>query len=465
MNNLFLIIPAVIVYISILVMFFKQANPSNHILFGVALPSKALNDATIKQFQSEYKKAYTIYGIIALITLAPFFLLSDYFSLTLSYMFLWFAAFLYSSKLPFNKIHHKTAALKREKQWFVGEKKIIRIDTKVTLLKKSTLASPYWFMIPALLSVVPVLLSFINTNMLLRMTGFASLAMTIILYAIYAAFGNMKTKVYSENHDINAAINRAARRYWSILWPILAIFESINAYVAYTILTQGSSLSFTQWIIGIIMVSLVPLGSIFFVHNKVLALEESLAETDGESIVTDEDAYWINGSTYFNPENKAIMVPKRMGIGSTVNMATRGGKWIQYGGIVLAFVIIIPLAAFAVQSDNTSPVLTIDDSGSVTIDYPLYDYSFDMRDVKGVTLENELPSGFRTNGTATAEYARGNFSLEKLGAAKLYVFKNSPPYLFVQLDGLYVIFNDKDAAKTEALYNELASRKPLPAAS
>jgi hypothetical protein len=83
-----------------------------------------------------------------------------------------------------------------------------------------------------------------------------------------------------------------------------------------------------------------------------------------------------------------------------------------------------------------------------------------MSAVKGLTLENELPSGFRTNGTATAEYARGNFSLEKLGAAKLYVFKNSPPYIFVQLDDLYVIFNEKDAAKTQALYDELAARKP-----
>ncbi|WP_169087093.1 DUF5808 domain-containing protein [Paenibacillus sp. PL91] len=460
MNNLFLIIPAAIAYILIMVIFLKQAQPSNHILFGVSLPSDALEDAAIKQLQSEYKKAYTIYGLIALITLTPFFLLGEYFSLALSYMFLWFAAFLYSSKLPFNKIHHKAAALKREKQWFVGEKRMIRIDTKVSLLKKSTLASPYWFMIPALLSVVPILLSFIKSDPLLKLTGFASLAMTVILYAIYAAFGNMKTKEYSENQDINAAINSAARRYWSILWPSLAIFESINAFVAYTILTQGSSISFTQWIIGIIMVSLVPLGSIFFVHNKVRALEVSLAETDGEAILSDDDAYWINGSTYFNPDDKAVMVPKRIGIGTTVNMATRGGKWIQYGGIVLALVIIIPLTAFVVQSDHTSPAFTIEESGNVSIEYPLYNYSFDLSAVKGLALENELPSGFRTNGTATADYARGNFSLEKLGAAKLYVFKNSPPYIFVQLDDLYVIFNEKDAAKTKELYDELAARKP-----
>ncbi|KRE35426.1 DUF5808 domain-containing protein [Paenibacillus sp. Soil522] len=459
MNNLFLIIPAVIAYIFILLMFLKQAKPSNHILFGVILPAHALEDASIKQLQSEYKKLYTIYGFITLITLTPFFLLGQYFSLALMYMFLWFAAFLYTSKLPFNKIHHKATALKRENEWFVGEKRIIRIDTKVALLKKSKLASPYWFLIPALLSVVPILLSFKNTDVLLKMTGFASLAMTVILYVIYSAFGKMKTKVYSENTDINAAIDCAARRYWSILWPILAAFESINALVAYMILTKGSILSFTQWIIGIVMVSLVPLGSIFFVHNKVRALEESLAETDGKGIPTDDDGYWINGSTYFNPNDKAVMVSRRIGIGTTVNMATRGGKWIQYGGIVLAIAVIIPLAAFAAQSDHTSPALTIEERGIVSIDYPLYDYSFNMSNVKEIKLEAELPSGFRTNGMATSEYARGNFSLEKLGASKLYVFKNSPPYIFIQLDDLYVIFNEKDTAKTKALFTELTARK------
>lgn len=459
MNNLFLILPVVIAYICILVMFLNQAKPSHHILFGVMLPSHALTDEGIKQLQSEYKKSYAVYGVITLFTLAPFFLLANFFSLAFVYMFIWFAAFLYTSKLPFNKIHHKVTALKREKEWFVGEKRIIRIDTKVTLLKKSMIVSRYWFLIPALISVVPIILSIQNTNLLLKMTGFASLAMTVILYVIYSAFGNMKTKVYSENHDINSAINRAARRYWSILWLSLAIFESINAIVAYTILTKGSSMGFTQWIIGIIMVSLVPLGSIFFVHNKVRALEESLAETNGQGIMTDDDEYWINGSTYYNPNNQAVMVPKRIGTGTTVNMATRGGKWIQYGSIVLAIAIIIPLAAFAVQSDNTSPSLHIEESGRIRIDYPLYDYSFHMYDIQELTLEDAIPTGFRTNGTATAEYARGHFSLDKLGPARLYVFKNSPPYIFIKLEGMYVFFNDKDAFKTKALFTELSAKQ------
>ncbi|RCW44378.1 DUF5808 domain-containing protein [Paenibacillus prosopidis] len=459
MNTLFLIVPALLAYTFVLVMFLKQAKAGNNILFGVTLPAQAFNDSAIKQLQINYKKSYTIFGIISLFSLTPLFFLSDYFSMALIYLFIWFTAFIYTSKLPFKRFHHQTAVLKREKDWFVGQKRIIRIDTKVNILKNKMVLSPYWFLIPALISVSLIIASIQDENILLKMTGIASLIMTVVLFVFYYAFRKMKPKVYSEHNDINAAINQAGRRYWSILWLSMAIFESFNAIVAYTILTGGSSSDFTLWIIGIVMVSLVPLGAIFFVHNKVRSLEESLAISNGLGIITDDDEYWINGSTYYNPNDQSVMVPNRIGIGTTVNMATRAGKWIKYGGIVLAIAIILPLTAFAVQSDNTSPYLYVEENSVVKIDYPMYDFSFPISDVQEITLEESLPTGFRTNGTATAEYARGHFSLENLGDAKLYIFKNSPPYIFIKLDGLYVIFNDQDPASTKAIYDELNALK------
>ncbi|NIK80399.1 putative membrane protein [Paenibacillus castaneae] len=455
MYTLVLIIPVLITYILVLATFLNLSKPNNNIIFGVIFPEKVLHRAEIKQLQADYKKSYTLYGVLILVTLIPFFLLVNYFSLAFIYTFIWFVAFIYTSKLPFHNIHHKATALKRENEWFVGEKRLISIESKVNTLKNAKIVSRFWFLIPALISLVPLILSIQDDNILLTMTGFASLAMTVILFVIYFFFANMKSKVYSKNQDINEALNLASKRIWSILWVGMAIFESLNAIVAYSILTMGNSSSFTYWIIGIVMVSLVPLASIFYVHNKVRDLEESLAYTDGHDRLADEDAYWLNGSVYYNPDDKSIMVPKRVGMGSTINMATPMGKWIQYGSLVLVLAIVIPVGAFIIQSDNTSPSLTIDESNIVSIDYPLYDYSFPVEEIEEITLEDSIPSGFRTNGIATSEYARGSFSMDKLGDTKLYIFKNSPPYLFIKINGSYVIYNEKEPLKTLALYNNL----------
>lgn len=115
MNQLLLIIPAVIVYICIVVMFLKQGLPNKQILFGVTLPVPALEDPAIKQMQAEYKKSYLQFSIAALLTIAPLYLLAPYFSLAFIYLFLWIAAFLYTSTLPFKKciIKHLHLNVKR----------------------------------------------------------------------------------------------------------------------------------------------------------------------------------------------------------------------------------------------------------------------------------------------------------------------------------------------------------------
>ncbi|WP_342439494.1 DUF5808 domain-containing protein [Paenibacillus sp. FSL L8-0436] len=39
----------------------------------------------------------------------------------------------------------------------------------------------------------------------------------------------------------------------------------------------------------------------------------------------------MNGTTYNNPNDRSIMVPKRIGIGTTINIGTKTGKYIYYG--------------------------------------------------------------------------------------------------------------------------------------
>jgi hypothetical protein len=114
------------------------------------------------------------------------------------------------------------------------------------------------------------------------------------------------------------------------------------------------------------------------------------------------------------------------------------------------------------RSDAVAPSLIINEDRTASIVNTEYPYTFSLDDMLDVTLEEQLPSGFRSNGIATSVYARGNFSLNDLGDAKLYVFKKSPPFIVIKLPDLHVIFNEEEAAATTELYDQLAALKKLP---
>lgn len=462
MDKFILLIPAILVYIILLVIYWKQAKPQKNLWFGVTLPTKALNNTRLKLLKAEYKRSYTVFAIIAFISLLPLLWLGSYSSLALIYFFLWVACIIYTSTVPFKRIHHKAAKLKRDHGWFVTEKRLIPIDAEVTRYMKMTSVSGYWFGIPALIALILLIISFQKNDLLLRFTGAASLVMTAVIFILYLVFGRMKPRAYSKSEDVNAAINHAGRRFWSILWLAMAIFEALNAIIAYYVLSMGTSTSPSLWMGGIFVVSLVPLIGIYYVHNKIKDLEYRYADSDGQTIANDDDEYWLHGMFYCNPNDKSVMVPKRVGAGSTMNMATKAGKMSYYGSFVLVAAIIIPVTLAIAAADSHAPEMIIDQNNMIMIKDTGYPYSFSLDKIEEITLEDKVPTGFRSNGIATSTYARGNFKLNDLGAAKLYVFKKTPPYILIKLKDLYIVYNDEDPAVTNALYEELKSKLPSP---
>lgn len=111
----------------------------------------------------------------------------------------------------------------------------------------------------------------------------------------------------------------------------------------------------TSWLMGILFaaVGLMPLaanpGSVapFVVLGSVLsglglvgyamwrAMRNSEAIASGQSVT--EDRFWKAGLIYWNPADSAVMVPKRDGIGYTVNLG-RPAAW-----LLLAVVLLLPL--------------------------------------------------------------------------------------------------------------------------
>jgi uncharacterized membrane protein len=74
-------------------------------------------------------------------------------------------------------------------------------------------------------------------------------------------------------------------------------------------------------------------GTIYWAYRK-LSRESAATEPAGP----ENDNYWRKGAFYWNPDDPAIFVPKRIGIGYTMNFANKWA-WVALAGILLAAVL------------------------------------------------------------------------------------------------------------------------------
>lgn len=248
-----------------------------------------------------------------------------------------------------------------------------------------------------------------------------------------------------ENGELEAIRQRYDKQFSRMSkWMLVALVPFPLLYNWYGMLL----IYYLGWIFGFIFIAVKPFRRAF---RDTLALKKS----QGWGSKEDDDESWKNGFTYHNPRDKRFMVPKRIGVGMTVNTGTPAGKIFMWGMCGAVAAIIGFVCFMIVRAELTSPALTLTPEQRVEIDYPMYSYDFDIADIQEISLVDQVPSGAKTNGEATNKYARGHFRLKGLGKTRLYIFKDHPPYIRIKLENGYVFYNDKDPAKTRQLYDSL----------
>lgn len=175
---------------------------------------------------------------------------------------------------------------------------------------------------------------------------------------------------------------------------------------------------------------------------------------DKEQVYVDDDKYWLKGY-YHNPFDKRTMVDKRFGVGTSLNMAAKGGKVFAIGISAFTIIMIGGIFLLFVLMDFSTFHLTIND-GTVNIQAPMYGYQFHTDEMTQIILTDSMPQkGIRTNGASTNTYMLGNFNFTGYGKAKVYVYKDYSPYIMIKLKDLIVFFNSKSGDKTKEYYEML----------
>jgi hypothetical protein len=127
---------------------------------------------------------------------------------------------------------------------------------------------------------------------------------------------------------------------------------------------------------------------------------------------------------------------------------------------MVALVAAIVLGQCYVYSREPSVDLT---SETVSVGAGFHGTEIPLSAIQTVTLADTLPRiQRRTNGFAAGGVLRGNFRLDEWGFGRLFINRNSPPYVVVRTRDTFVVVNFEDAARTRALYERLRNAAERP---
>jgi hypothetical protein len=93
---------------------------------------------------------------------------------------------------------------------------------------------------------------------------------------------------------------------------------------------------------------------------------------------------------------------------------------------------------------------------SMSVSNGLYRSTVPFASIRTATLEVGLPRILRkSNGFAAGDTLRGDFRLDDWGTCRLYINRDSPPFVVVRTVDSYVIVNFKEPERTRVLYAAL----------
>jgi len=135
----------------------------------------------------------------------------------------------------------------------------------------------------------------------------------------------------------------------------------------------------------------------------------------------------------------------------------RKGAWKQLAivvGIVAA--ILIGVAVLMFYSSQPTKVSILEEGLQI---HGMYGETYVWETIQEARLMETLPRiEWRSNGSQIGSHLKGNFRAADIGAVKLFVNADRPPFVYLRADNKIVIFNLADEEETEHAYLEILSR-------
>ena len=164
---------------------------------------------------------------------------------------------------------------------------------------------------------------------------FGPLVVAGVLLLVLTLLGELAGRS-SPGHAGRGAMLRLTRNALrGVAWMVSLLFCTISL----SALAHDPAVPAPMVVLGSICCSL---GLVVYLVYRSMQMPEAVLAAQR----TTEDRFWKGGLLYFNPEDGALMVPKREGVGYTMNFG-RPVSWVILGGLVLMAVVLPLLIHFA----------------------------------------------------------------------------------------------------------------------
>lgn len=451
------IILVVSMYPFILIMYFglksEGHEPRKGVYYGVSLDKEQAKAPEIQQITTEYNQLMKKFLWITLLMSIPMFFI-PWFSINLTYWCVWMLVICVIFFIPFGIANKKLKELKHQKGWSTGEEQ--PSFTEIKEAGRIRKVKWYHFLLPVLISVGIFVWTLLRPDdgreaLLVIMAGtFGS--MTFMFWGLAVWMDKEKTGIVSTDSDVNVNYARARKNMWKNFWVFCAWLNVIYMGAMLFCLVQEEGLSVAFWLLtGLYTLATIVL--FIWLMRKNTALEKCY-EDKMDIKIQDDDSHWIWGMFYYNPKDKHSMVNKRVGLGTTVNLATALGK----GTVILVVVALLslPVMCVWVTLEEFTPIRLVVEENQVIARHLKENHNISLDTVVDAELLTELPKMSRNHGTSMDHLRKGSYRVKEEGVS-CEVFCNPQNNLFIRVETeeeIY-LFSGFDDEETRQVYETI----------
>lgn len=333
------------------------------IFFGARIPPDRIGTDSVKKISAWYRNSYLLLaGAFSLLLLGACFVSASPVPILIGVFGLIFIQFgLYT------RAREKALKLKRDERWFSGKTEMVVVET--SFHRRSFLVSPWWFLLPVAIIIMDVVLGIkaypnlperipLHFDQLGRPNRWSGKSIwsvfylplnmiwvTALMFFSYRIIGWSRQELRADDPEASlkqqAAFRRRCSGFVVFLNVMMCGLTSFFFLQTLRMIRPGSGLKMAISIGSTVVMICAAL--ILFFRTGQGGSRILIPEKSGMSGVTDlnDDRYWKWGLIYYNPDDPAMFVQDRFGIGWTCNFANWKADLIVIA--LILFLICVPL--------------------------------------------------------------------------------------------------------------------------